>query len=119
MARRCESASGEFEQALPTLSNTVASRSAPLASRAYVACSSASAAESAPPEPRHQGFRPHPWLNGARKVPLLGWVANQLLSQRLQMWHDIAFGFLTVHEHLEHEVHEGKWTHNEKHEKLR
>ena len=49
----------------------------------------------------------------ARKIPVVGRAFNAYLSDQLQMWHDIAFGFLSVHEHLEHEVEH--WTHDKDH----
>ncbi len=50
------------------------------------------------------GFRLPPWISRMRKIPVLGPLFDALLGQRLQTWHDIAYGFLSVHEHLEHEV---------------
>ena len=58
------------------------------------------------------GFRLQPWMQNMRKLPLVGNLVTQYVGQRLTMWHDIAFGFLTVHEHLEHEVEH--WTHDPK-----
>ena len=58
------------------------------------------------------GFHLPPWMQQLRGLPVLGAIVDSLLSDKLQMWHDIAFGFLTVHEHLEHEVEH--WTHDQK-----
>ena len=57
-----------------------------------------------------KGFQIPPWMNQMRTRPVVGWLVTKMLSSRLQMWHDVAFGFLTVHEHLEHEVEH--WTHD-------
>ena len=59
---------------------------------------------------QHYGFQIPTWMKAARTMPVVGRLVTYLLSTRLQMWHDIAFGFLTVHEHLEHEVEH--WTHD-------
>jgi hypothetical protein len=52
------------------------------------------------------------WIGRMRRVPALGWLANRLLAHRLGTQHDLAFGFLSVHQHLVHEVE--NWTGDEK-----
>ena len=62
-------------------------------------------------------FKPPAWLNSLRQVPLVGKLVTQyLIAPQLQTWHDIAFGVLSVHEHLEHEVEH--WTTDERHRAL-
>jgi len=59
-------------------------------------------------------FRPPAWLSAMRQMPFVGTlITRYVLAPQLQTWHDIAFGFLSVHEHLEHEI--DHWTTNEKH----
>ena len=59
-------------------------------------------------------FRPPAWLSAMRQMPIVGTlITRYVLAPQLQTWHDIAFGFLSVHEHLEHEI--DHWTTNEKH----
>jgi len=57
-----------------------------------------------------KGLKVPDWMNRMRTMPLVGWAVNLYLSSKLQMRHDLAFGFLTVHEHMEHDVHH--WTHD-------
>eukprot|EP00966_Prymnesium_polylepis_P118953 2749526-Prymnesium_polylepis.1 len=40
---------------------------------------------------------PPKWISQARKIPIVGWFAREYLTYRLGAQHDIAYGFLTVH----------------------
>ena len=52
------------------------------------------------------------WMGKLSKLPVVGWFVNHYLSYRLSAQYDIAFGFLSVHKHLEHELEH--WTEDEK-----